>query len=171
MERSTDDFRYPRRRRLRPAFRQADRGRGRHRVRTDFRRYEPAPPRARSSPKPPVRWPDRPQDARSRYHQRRTGPPTGVTVYLSQDLEFVGPVRIGETVTAECEIVEDLGGDRYRLHTPRSSTRTTRRLSTAKPSSSSTNCPTSDASLEGERTSSVDAGRQFRNRNSGRRAI
>jgi len=40
-----------------------------------------------------------------------------VTVYLSQDLEFVGPVRIGETVTAECEIVEDLGGDRYRLHT------------------------------------------------------
>jgi acyl dehydratase len=41
----------------------------------------------------------------------------GVTVYLSQDLEFVGPVRIGETVTAECEIVEDLGGDRYRLHT------------------------------------------------------
>ncbi|WP_226040943.1 MaoC family dehydratase [Natrinema sp. DC36] len=41
----------------------------------------------------------------------------GVTVYLSQDLEFAGPVRIGETVTAECEIVEDLGGDRYRLHT------------------------------------------------------
>ncbi|WP_226481724.1 MaoC family dehydratase [Natrinema amylolyticum] len=41
----------------------------------------------------------------------------GVTVYLSQDLEFTGPVRIGETVTAECEIVEDLGGDRYRLHT------------------------------------------------------
>ncbi|SEQ45304.1 MaoC family dehydratase [Natrinema salaciae] len=41
----------------------------------------------------------------------------GVTVYLSQDLEFTGPVHIGETVTAECEIVEDLGGDRYRLHT------------------------------------------------------
>ncbi|WP_222919478.1 MaoC family dehydratase [Natrinema sp. SYSU A 869] len=41
----------------------------------------------------------------------------GVTVYLSQDLEFTGPVRIGETVTAECEIVEELGGDRYRLHT------------------------------------------------------
>ncbi|MGQ3412336.1 MaoC family dehydratase [Natrinema sp. LN54] len=41
----------------------------------------------------------------------------GVTVYLSQDLEFTGPVRIGETVTAECEIIEDLGGDRYRLHT------------------------------------------------------
>ncbi len=41
----------------------------------------------------------------------------GLTVYLSQDLEFTGPVEIGETVTAECEIVEDLGGDRYRLHT------------------------------------------------------
>ncbi len=41
----------------------------------------------------------------------------GVTVYLSQDLEFTGPVEIGETVTAECEIVEDLGDDRYRLHT------------------------------------------------------
>ena len=41
----------------------------------------------------------------------------GVTIYLSQDLEFAGPVRVGETVTAECEIVEDLGGDRYRLHT------------------------------------------------------
>ncbi|ELY74428.1 MaoC family dehydratase [Natrinema pallidum] len=41
----------------------------------------------------------------------------GVTVYLSQTLEFTGPVRIGGRVTAECEIVEDLGGDRYRLHT------------------------------------------------------
>lgn len=41
----------------------------------------------------------------------------GVTVCLSQDLEFTGPVEIGETVTAECEIIEDLGDDRYRLHT------------------------------------------------------
>ncbi|PCR90572.1 MaoC family dehydratase [Natrinema ejinorense] len=41
----------------------------------------------------------------------------GVTVYLSQDLEFTGPVRIGEYVTAECEIVESLGGDQYRLRT------------------------------------------------------
>jgi 3-hydroxybutyryl-CoA dehydratase len=41
----------------------------------------------------------------------------GLTIYLSQDLEFRGPVRIGSTVTAECEIVEDLGGDRYRLQT------------------------------------------------------
>jgi len=41
----------------------------------------------------------------------------GLTIYLSQDLEFKGPVRIGETVTAECEIVEDLGEHRYRLST------------------------------------------------------
>jgi acyl dehydratase len=41
----------------------------------------------------------------------------GVTIYLSQDLEFIGPVGIDETVTAECEIVEALGDDRYRLHT------------------------------------------------------
>ena len=41
----------------------------------------------------------------------------GLTIYLSQDLEFNAPVRIGETVTAECEIVEDLGDDQYRLTT------------------------------------------------------
>jgi len=41
----------------------------------------------------------------------------GLTIYLSQDLEFNAPVRIGETVTAQCEIVEDLGEHRYRLST------------------------------------------------------
>ena len=41
----------------------------------------------------------------------------GLTIYLSQDLEFRGPVEIDSTVTAECEIVEDLGEDRYRLRT------------------------------------------------------
>ena len=41
----------------------------------------------------------------------------GLTIYLSQDLEFNAPVRIGDTVTAECEIVEDLGEHRYRLTT------------------------------------------------------
>ncbi|QSW98154.1 MaoC family dehydratase [Haloterrigena alkaliphila] len=41
----------------------------------------------------------------------------GLTVYLSQDLEFQAPVEIGETVTATCEIVELLGDTRYRLHT------------------------------------------------------
>ena len=41
----------------------------------------------------------------------------GLTIYLSQDLEFHAPVEIGETVTADCEIVELLGDTRYRLHT------------------------------------------------------
>jgi 3-hydroxybutyryl-CoA dehydratase len=41
----------------------------------------------------------------------------GLTVYLSQDLEFQAPVKIGATVTADCEIVESLGGGRYRIRT------------------------------------------------------
>ena len=41
----------------------------------------------------------------------------GLVVYLSQDEEFHNPVSIGDRVTAECEIVEDLGGNRYRLRT------------------------------------------------------
>jgi acyl dehydratase len=41
----------------------------------------------------------------------------GLTIYLSQDLQFLGPVDIGETVTAVCEVVEDLGDGRYRLTT------------------------------------------------------
>ncbi|MFC6718249.1 MaoC family dehydratase [Natrialbaceae archaeon GCM10025810] len=41
----------------------------------------------------------------------------GLTVYLSQDLEFVGPVAIGDRLTASVEVAEDLGGDRYRLET------------------------------------------------------
>ena len=41
----------------------------------------------------------------------------GLTIYLSQDLEFQAPVEVGETVTAACEIVEELGDTRYRLHT------------------------------------------------------
>jgi acyl dehydratase/CBS domain-containing protein len=41
----------------------------------------------------------------------------GLTVYLSQDLRFLGPVAVGETVTAECEVVEDLGRDKYELTT------------------------------------------------------
>ncbi len=41
----------------------------------------------------------------------------GLTIYLSQDLEFHNPVRIGDRVTAEVEIVEDLGDDQYRLTT------------------------------------------------------
>ncbi len=41
----------------------------------------------------------------------------GLVIYLSQDLEFHSPVRIGDRVTAECEIVEDLGNDQFRLTT------------------------------------------------------
>lgn len=41
----------------------------------------------------------------------------GLTVYLSQDLEFLGPVSIGDEVTATVEIVESLGDERYRLET------------------------------------------------------
>ena len=41
----------------------------------------------------------------------------GMTVYLSQDLRFLKPVDIGAELTAIVEIVEDLGGDRYRLDT------------------------------------------------------
>ena len=40
-----------------------------------------------------------------------------MTVYLSQDLTFRQPVEIGDVVTADCEIVEDLGDSRYRLST------------------------------------------------------
>jgi acyl dehydratase/CBS domain-containing protein len=41
----------------------------------------------------------------------------GLTIYLAQELSFLGPVRIGEAVTAVCEILEELGGDKYRLTT------------------------------------------------------
>ena len=41
----------------------------------------------------------------------------GLTVYLSQDLQFRAPVSIGDRVSARVEIVEDLGGNQYRLET------------------------------------------------------
>lgn len=41
----------------------------------------------------------------------------GLTIYLSQDLVFHEPIDIGSRVTAVCEVVEDLGRDRYRLTT------------------------------------------------------
>jgi acyl dehydratase/YHS domain-containing protein len=41
----------------------------------------------------------------------------GLTIYLSQNLEFKRPVDIGATITATCEIVEVLEEDRYRLTT------------------------------------------------------
>lgn len=41
----------------------------------------------------------------------------GLTIYLSQDLQFRGPVGIGDRVSARVEIVEDLGDNQYRLET------------------------------------------------------
>jgi len=41
----------------------------------------------------------------------------GLTIYLSQEISFREPIAVGETVTAICEFVDDLGNDRYRLAT------------------------------------------------------
>jgi len=41
----------------------------------------------------------------------------GLTIYLSQELSFLGPVTIGQRVTAECTVVEQLGSNRFRLTT------------------------------------------------------
>jgi acyl dehydratase/CBS domain-containing protein len=41
----------------------------------------------------------------------------GVAIYLSQEFAFLGPVRPGDRVTAECVVTESLGQDRFRLAT------------------------------------------------------
>lgn len=41
----------------------------------------------------------------------------GITIYLSQSLEFRGPVFIGETITARCRINEWIEDNKYRLTT------------------------------------------------------
>jgi 3-hydroxybutyryl-CoA dehydratase len=41
----------------------------------------------------------------------------GLVVYLSQEVSYLGPVDIGDRVTAACEVVEEAGEDRYRLTT------------------------------------------------------
>jgi acyl dehydratase/CBS domain-containing protein len=41
----------------------------------------------------------------------------GLVIYLSQEVSYLGPVDIGDRVTAECEVVEDIGNNRYRLST------------------------------------------------------
>ncbi len=41
----------------------------------------------------------------------------GLTIYLSQTVEFLGPVELGTTLTAVVEVVEDLGDSQYRLST------------------------------------------------------
>ncbi|WP_336337563.1 CBS domain-containing protein [Haloarcula brevis] len=41
----------------------------------------------------------------------------GLTIYLSQELSYQGPVDIDEEVTAHCEVVERIREDRFRLTT------------------------------------------------------
>jgi acyl dehydratase len=41
----------------------------------------------------------------------------GLTIYLGQDLEFQGPVKIGDRISAKVEVLEDLGNRQYRLST------------------------------------------------------
>jgi len=41
----------------------------------------------------------------------------GLTIYLSQELSFLGPVHLGDRITAECAVVERLGANRFRLTT------------------------------------------------------
>jgi CBS domain-containing protein/acyl dehydratase len=41
----------------------------------------------------------------------------GLTIYLSQDVSYLGPVPIDERVTAECAVVERIGENRFRLAT------------------------------------------------------
>ena len=41
----------------------------------------------------------------------------GLTIFLAQEMSFLAPVELGETVTAVCEVVEDLGKHKYRLST------------------------------------------------------
>lgn len=41
----------------------------------------------------------------------------GLTIYLSETLEFSRPVDIGDTVTASCEIVDELENDRFEVST------------------------------------------------------
>lgn len=41
----------------------------------------------------------------------------GDVVYLSQDMEFTAPVRPGEAVVAEADVVEELGDGKVRVRT------------------------------------------------------
>jgi len=39
----------------------------------------------------------------------------GLTIYVAEDFQFLGPVDVGDRVTAVCEVVEHLGDSKYQL--------------------------------------------------------
>lgn len=41
----------------------------------------------------------------------------GLTIYLSQESTFMGPIPVGSRATAICEVVDDLGRSKYRVET------------------------------------------------------
>ncbi len=41
----------------------------------------------------------------------------GLTVYLSQEVSYLGPIELEERVTARCTVADDLGGEKYRITT------------------------------------------------------
>ncbi len=41
----------------------------------------------------------------------------GLTIYLSQEAAFRGPLAVGDRASARCEIVDDLGGSKFRVET------------------------------------------------------
>jgi acyl dehydratase/CBS domain-containing protein len=41
----------------------------------------------------------------------------GMIIYLSQDVSYLGPVPLGTEVTAQCEVVENISDNRFRLST------------------------------------------------------
>ena len=41
----------------------------------------------------------------------------GLTIYLSQEISFQGPIEVDERATARCEIIDNLGGSRFRVAT------------------------------------------------------
>ena len=41
----------------------------------------------------------------------------GLTIYLAQEISFLGPIEVGDRATARCEIIDDLGSSRFRVGT------------------------------------------------------
>lgn len=41
----------------------------------------------------------------------------GLTIYLSQECSFQAPIGVGDRATAVCEVLEDLGREKYRIET------------------------------------------------------